>query len=106
MEPVSHFYLSSLRTETYIVVISLPSCVPSVCVSRISGQSPLNALCDPILYALFSFDARCVLSNAWIQPFCVLKCSHYAFLVTCILMHFDSNAGYCVAPYNSELLKI
>ena len=42
MKPVSHFHLGSLRTETYIVVISLPSCVPSVCVSRISGQSPLK----------------------------------------------------------------
>lgn len=106
MKPVSHFHLGSPRTETYIVVISLPSCVPSVCVSRISGQSPLNALCDHILYAFFSFDARCVLSNAWIQPFCFYKCSHCAFL----LMHFDAFwlehwLLMCLAPNNSELLK-
>lgn len=67
--------------------------MPSVCVSRISGQSPLNALCAPILYAFFSFDARCVQSNAWIQPFCLYKCSHCAFPPTCIVMHFDLSTG-------------
>lgn len=80
---MSHFHLCSLRT--YIVVISLPSRVSSVCVPRISGQSPLKR---PVCLYTLCVSFQCTISRkqrlVTATVLCVFKSSH-AFLLTCIL---------------------
>lgn len=66
-------------------------CALSLCIEDLRSVAIKRPVWSYTVCILFIW---CTISNAWIQSFCFYDSSHYVFLLTCILMHFDSNTSH------------